>query len=297
MTKPQQLRLHVSPELPFAFEPIERDQALADLVNAFFVVRTEHDRLVDRLPAYSAQFLVFVKGEGEIYPDQGASFPLAGVCCTTPQLRACEFSLDGPAFIIGASLTPLGWLALSNMPVDKVNNRTVFGSQLLPEADLARLRDLAASCGHGQSAPQDLCALIGQLLVSRRENLNSTHVRFVEKVTTWLSSDLSPSVADLYASLNMSDRTAQRLCRRYFGVSPSHLVKRYRAIRAAMMLANPQLPQSTRDEIQSAYFDQAHLIRDIRRYTGRTPREFSQQSLATETLDPDVHGETAKVLR
>lgn len=297
MSLPQQLRLHVSSALPFAFEPLERGEQLADLVNAFYVARTGPGRLTDTLPAYSAQLLVFVTGLGALRPHDGGLYPLEGVCCTTPQLRACDFTLDGPVTIVGASLTPLGWAALAGLPVDRVHNQTVPGSQILERAELDRLHHLSRLCRDQEASPQDVCDAIAEVLTARRDALKPSHVRFVEAVNSWLSSDLNPPVHALYESVAVSQRTAQRLCSHYFGVAPSHLVKRYRAIRAAMLLANPQLPQAKRDEIQAAYFDQAHLIRDVRRYTGRTPSALKAQSLPQNTLDPDAHGETAKVLR
>ncbi len=297
MSQPRQLRLHVSPALPFAFEPLGRGEAIADLVHAFYVVRTEPEKIADTMPAYSAQLLVFIAGQGALHPEEGGSHPLGGVCATTPQLKACDFTLEGPVTIVGASLTPLGWAALTSIPVDELNNRTLPGSRILPQEEVTQLEALARLCRDGKGQPDQLCDAITQMLSARRDALNSSHVRFVEDVMSWLSSDLNPSVQTLYDNIAMSERTAQRMCRRYFGVAPSHLIKRFRAIRAAMLLANPDLSSDKREEIQDAYFDQAHLIRDIRRYTGRTPGELHTHSLSSTTLDPDAHGQTAQVLR
>ena len=63
-----------------------------------------------------------------------------------------------------------------------------------------------------------------------------------------------------------------------------------------MLLAREELSAELRDEVISAYFDQAHLIHDIRRYTGRTPRSLLKEPLAQELLDPDGHGQTGKKL-
>ena len=89
----------------------------------------------------------------------------------------------------------------------------------------------------------------------------------------------------------------QRISRRYFGVAPAQVLKRFRAIRAAMVLANPALPDSFRDEMLASFFDQAHLIRDIRRYTGRTPTQLRGKTLSSGLLDPSGHGDAAGLLR
>ena len=145
--------------------------------------------------------------------------------------------------------------------------------------------------------PAMLFEKIAGIMRSCRSRLTPSHVRVVEKVMDWLASDLSPPISDLYNDVGVSQRTVQRVTRRYFGVSPRHLVKRFRAIRAAMLLANPDLPQAMRDAIIDAYFDQAHLIRDIRRYTGRTPTRLSDGSIFGDMLDPQAHGNAARLLR
>jgi hypothetical protein len=50
------------------------------------------------------------------------------------------------------------------------------------------------------------------------------------------------------------------------------------------------------DELMATYFDQAHLIRDIRRYTGRTPTQLRRRTLGSGLLDPAGHGDAGAVL-
>ena len=51
-----------------------------------------------------------------------------------------------------------------------------------------------------------------------------------------------------------------------------------------MLLAHPALSETLRLEMMGSYFDQAHMIRDIRRYTGRTPRQLQVPTLARGLL-------------
>ena len=63
-----------------------------------------------------------------------------------------------------------------------------------------------------------------------------------------------------------------------------------------MLLSNENLSEDMRDEVLGAYYDQAHLIRDVRRYTGRTPKGFSEKSISQDTLNPVAHGRNANAL-
>ncbi|MFL0355128.1 helix-turn-helix transcriptional regulator [Erythrobacter sp. GH1-10] len=289
--------IHISSAIPFEFELVAVPGDLTDLVNTFFVARADDGDIDEMLPAYSAQLMVYVEGRSDLRPEGGEVFQSDRVTCTAPLLSAAPFTLKGPATIVGASLTPLGWHCLAQLPADKVNNCVVPAARVLAEDEIVLLEQLADACRSGSSEPQAIVDAISEALRSRAARLDPGHVRFVKQVIGWLSSALNPSLETLYSDLSVSKRTAQRLCRRYFGVSPSHLVKRYRAIRAAMLLANRDLPDAMRDEIVSAYFDQAHLIRDIRRYTGRTPGALRGDSLVQDTLDPDAHGAAARILR
>jgi AraC-like DNA-binding protein len=101
----------------------------------------------------------------------------------------------------------------------------------------------------------------------------------------------------LPAAVPVSPRQLQRLSRRYFGAPPAQVLKRVRAIRAAMLFANPALSDILRDDMMTGYFDRAHLIRDIRRYTGRTPTQLRARTLSTGMPNPSGHGHSARILR
>jgi len=160
-----------------------------------------------------------------------------------------------------------------------------------------QLESFASRYRDGKVTVEQICDALADVVRNHHKPLGVEHARFVQSVMAWLSSELNPPLEALYDEVGISTRSAQRLCKRYFGVSPSRLVKRYRAIRAAMLLANPELSEAMLEEIRGIYFDQAHLIRDIRRYTGKTPTGLRESSLLQDSLDPDAHGEGAKILR
>ena len=287
--------LRIAPDIPLGirFAPVPED--LGELVNTFFVATAPGERIEEMLPAYSAQFFVLLDGAAALNDDE----PDAGrsILCTAPLLEAMPFTLHGPAHLVGASLTPLGWHCLSGLPADEVNNRLVAVEDLLTKDEFSELESHAASGSAGESIAAKIFGCISDILRQRRHRLDDGHMDFVARVTEWLSSSLDPKLHELHGRMTISERTAQRLCRRYFGVPPTALVKRFRAIRAAMLLANPGLSEEKRDEILQAYFDQAHLIRDIRRYTGRTPTSLADKNLTANSLDPEGHGPSARILR
>lgn len=277
-------------------EWIATPRDLTDWVNAFYVLQAGPGTVQDVMPAYSAQATLFVEGSIEMqFPEVGPTLS-STISFNAPLMQAIPFTMTGPAVIVGASLTPLGWVALSGMPADEVNNRSVTPEAFLPPSEVESLHNAIEQCRSGQMAVEKLCGALGDVFRRCIGEPNPVHRALVGAINAWLSASLDPKTDALYASTHLSKRQVQRLSRRYFGVPPSQLAKRYRAIRAAMLLANDGLPASMREQILATYFDQAHLIRDLRRFTGRTPKGLPDAPLIEVTLDPQGHGETAKAL-
>ena len=122
--------------------------------------------------------------------------------------------------------------------------------------------------------------------------LSERHLQIIDRTLEWLSSSFKPEIADLQDRLPYSERQVQRLVARFFGQPPVRLIRRYRAIRAATLLAMPDLTPNMEAEIRDAFYDQAHMIKEIRHFTGRTPKRLtpSSHSVVTETLGEEGYG-------
>jgi len=76
----------------------------------------------------------------------------------------------------------------------------------------------------------------------------------------------------------MSARQLQRLFRRYVGVSPKWVIKRFRLQEAAERIEqDPSIPW-TELAMQLGYFDQAHFIKDFKALLGQTPAEYRERA-------------------
>jgi len=267
---------------------------LADQVNTLFVVRMGPGRYKTMMPAYSAQLLMFAKGRASIHYPAGGVGHSCDIVFNAPLLRAAPTILEGPLACIGASFTPLGWAILAGLPVDKVHDQTLRAPDILDTAQRQSLFQSLAQFREGAIEARAVCAAIEAMLLDRAAGSHTTprsdHHALLGQIENWLASSLNPSVADLYGAVKLSPRHVQRLCKRYYGVAPAQLAKRYRAIRAAMLLSNRDLPADLREDVLSSYFDQAHLIHDVRRFAGRTPSLLGNDPILRTLFDPDGHG-------
>ena len=274
---------------------------MAGIIHTLFVTRAGHGRTQSMMPAYSAQFFSFITGSGTIHFPGHDTCTSGDLTLNAPMLRAAPMIMQGPVLNVGASFTPLGWATFSGLPADEVHD-TAFGAEtVVPQALLAPLHAALAEIRAKRMSPEDYARIVEDMIrqacAQSAHQPRDGHAVLVGAINDWLSSGFNPPIERLYDSTDLGRRQVQRLCRRYFGVPPGQLLKRFRAIRAAMLLAHDNLPSEMRSEVIGAYFDQAHLIRDIRRYTGQTPKALPQSGLVQDMLDPDGHGETGPDLR
>lgn len=235
--------------MQFKLAIVEPPAGIAALVNTFYVIETLEARVEEVVPAYSAQLVVMIRGRLTIERPGDAPVEPGGVAINAPQLGTAPCVLEGPALLVGASLTQIGWQALANLPADRVHDRLLPAETLFSAQQIAALRAAADKCAAGRLAADNLCACIAGLLAAPRFALRPDHVAVFEAIMGWLGSGFNPALDALYGSVTISPRQLQRLCRRFFGVPPAQVLKRFRAIRAAMVLANPAMPDALRDAL------------------------------------------------
>ena len=282
MTKPER----------HAFEFVPAPEALGPYLNSLYVLRIESGHISEMLPAYSGQLLLVQGGKGRV--DFGAGpvdAPEHGFIIG-PLSSARRFEIEGPLLALGASFNFHGWAALTRLPVAEHGDRFVPLSMAFGPESADRLLSLSRSIQPGADTFDEPLAKLADILEQRLQPLAAGHAQVIEATYAWLSSGFNPDPCDLNSSLPLSERQIQRLVKRFFGLSPSRLKRRYRAIRAATLLADTNLDFAKRQEVLDAFYDQAHMIREIREFTGRTPRILTANAdgIMADTLGRQGYG-------
>lgn len=86
-----------------------------------------------------------------------------------------------------------------------------------------------------------------------------------------------PGVAGLARSLGLSSRTLERQIAQATGLAPRDLMRTMRFRRGFQLLHGAGPGSMTAMALRAGYFDQAHCIREFRRFTGQSPRQFFGQ--------------------
>ena len=104
-------------------------------------------------------------------------------------------------------------------------------------------------------------------------------------VAAMLAAPAGTRVDAFAADHGISPRTLQRLFRRYVGVSPKWVLKRYRLHEAAERMAAGEAQDWPELALELGYFDQSHFIRDFSGFVGQTPTVYAarcERALAGE---------------
>lgn len=240
-------------------------------VLALFHFEWNEEEIIDRHPGALGQLFLTPRGRGEISFGE-RSQPLEGDAHIFSGFEvAAPFRIEGPWHSVGASLSPLGWASLARVPASTSLNRFSPAREILGDEVDVFASDLNRRYRSGETSGEQACRELGEWIVPRIIPIASAHELVIERTLGWLGSSLNPDVENLFAKLNYSRRQAERLVTRYFGFTPAALARKMRAIRSANLLSQPDLTDEGEAEIAAAFYDQPHMIREIRRYCGYTP--------------------------
>ena len=229
---------------------------LADVVRWFWIPRW-------RLPP------------GEVSRQEVLPFPASnlvvepgGVLLSGPTTRVSHHDLRGDGWAVGALLRPAGVASLRvdpwvlrdrTVPFDAPDlHWAVVRAMSSDDEDAARTLAVDAfSAWAGCLPPPGE----GGLLANAMEDLITTDRTVVR-------------VEQVAAHLNVSVRTVQRVARRYVGLTPAAVVRRYRLQEAAQRLRLDPTVTLAQVAAELGYADHPHLAADFRTVLGFAPSAY-----------------------
>lgn len=264
------------------------------LVESYYFYRYDMPEVtgVERVDMGQIRFML--RGRGEMRFPDGHCEPSLPVMVNGPGSAAASYRVEGPFHCFGISLRAIGWRALIGRPANEVADTVLDGAEVFGPQVHVLLEQLRAL-----DTLDDMVALVEPLLLAARRPVPKAHVALARAVREWAARD-EPRIADLYAAIDMSERQVIRLCNEYYGGSPKHLERKFRAIGAAMRIFQGEDPM----DVAMRFSDQPHMINEIKRFTGHTPGALRDRidpvlaiTLANETFHflPDVIPESVDV--
>jgi AraC-like DNA-binding protein len=170
----------------------------------------------------------------------------------------------------GLGLQPAGWAKFIATPADGLANMTVDGCG---HPAFAAVAPLLARIEDAGGDAEEIALRINDFFLAMLERplLNEDQILACQEA---LRDPEIAGVAELADRLGMSQRSLERLCRRYFGFPPKLLLRRQRFLRSlAQFMLDPSLNWIAAMDDQ--YHDQAQFVRDFKSFMGLTPRQYA----------------------
>jgi AraC-like DNA-binding protein len=245
--------------------------SLAPFVTQIYTFRCTEQFIRGMQPAALGQMLFVMRGAGTVQFAGSAPQMVPKVHFYGPCTAASEFNFTGPLHHYGIAFSPLGFVALTGRSAKNCADKICDASEVFGDDIVALNTVLSDATAKGEMRPAQIVQMITDFLLPFARKISSSDINLIQSTIGWLSSTLNPDIEDIYSQLSMSRGTATRLIGKYFGASPKFLARKYRAVRAATYLTDPNCDAKMRDQVESIFYDQPHMIREIRHFTGSTP--------------------------
>lgn len=261
----------LTPQSLFSLDYFPEPPALTSYVTTFYHFRCDEREIRDIQPAAIGHLIVFLSGQGVMRFRDGRCEPSHRMALMTPSNAAALTEVEGPFHCIGAALTPLGWAALTGLHAGQWADRMLRAGEILGEEADVFGEELAQRYHQEAASGEVLCRQLAEFIAPRLRPVNPRHMALIKGVTQWLSMAMDPPIGELYRLSAYSPRQTQRLVERYFGLPPRELMRKYRALRVVALLNQPSVTDDDIATLANCFYDQSHMIREIRHFAGRTP--------------------------
>jgi len=239
-----------------------------DLVSVYYYFEIERAEFSDYERAAIAQVRFVFEGDGAVEYNDGRRCDVSnGAILCGPTTSASQFHVNGPFRMLGAGLLPAGWAAATNKHASDYVDRTVPAAEVFGEIINERFTD-----AKGARSVEEMVSFSNAAFRRLKQNLTPKNFEFTDMMDEWLASEISPPVQGLVERSELSSRQILRLTNKLYGMPPKFLARKYRALRAARALAESD--QDELDQLADAFYDQSHMIREIKHFAGTTPKKL-----------------------
>jgi hypothetical protein len=256
--------------------------ALSSHISAYYRIHVDRPVVEDTERADVGYLRFILSGTGYFEHPDGTRDHDCSVMLLGPSTQTSRWSVTGPLHNFGCVLLPEFWGGIVDADATDFANRALDASQLLGPESFALFEMLKSM--------DDVVAmgkLVDAFLIRKIKPLPDDQLNVIRKIGDWLRCFPVPSPDVLYNATDKGPRQVMRIANRHFGAPPSMLARKFRALRTASRLiaTKGQIPEELVDE----YSDRAHLSREVKTFTGLTPRQLQINSdpVLLATLHPD----------
>lgn len=161
--------------------------------------------------------------------------------------------------------------------------------QVVPPTDLFAVDECAVEVAFGSGSLEAGAAVLGSALLAALNSRPEARIRLARDMAAVARSAEGDHsirrVEQLAATAGVTVRTLQRMFASCAGVSPAWVIRRFRLIDAAELVAGGQDVDWASVATELGYADQAHLTRDFTSTLGISPAAYARAQRPTPRVD------------
>ncbi|CAO1649355.1 DUF6597 domain-containing transcriptional factor [Parasphingorhabdus sp. NYA22] len=238
-----------------------------DLVSVYYLFEDDQPRFADNERAAIAQLRFLLEGSAVISFADGSSFSHEGAVLQGPSTGAMHVDVTGPFRMFGVGVLPAGWAISTRKSAAEYTDRAVNAAEVFTHEIDKNLEYL-----RGCQTPEEMVAWADKVYRALKPRLKPETAAFTKMVDEWLSSEPSPPISGLMERSTQSSRQVLRTVNKLYGMPPKYLARKYRALRAARAYAEHN--QEELLQLVDAFYDQSHMIREVKFFAGVTPTQL-----------------------
>ena len=217
------------------------------------------------------QLRIMLQGTGYYEFADGHRDNASDIALIGPTTGPFAARAKGPLVVCGAGLKPAAWGTLLGADAERTIDRVINAESVFGDRAQRLLQAVRATDDVTQRFAL-ISDFVREMMEAARDGAPMHFIRIMDE---WLEEGGEPDVATLIARTGLPTRQVERLSKRYYGMPPRSLARKYRAVRTMAALARG-------DDIDALglgtqFYDQSHLIREMKRFAGMTPAQIRQR--------------------